>query len=434
MTIRRQGGRGAEPGRTTQNRSHVAPSAGGCGDELAAAEFFAGMGLVRRALEAEAILGEAAPAPGRRLWRTVFANDYDPMKRRIYSASFDDADSVLNGDDIGELSCGEIPRADLWTASFPCTDLSLAGRGLGIHAGQSGAVWHLLRLLEETPDQERPAHLLFENVMGLLSSHGGADFRALVEAVNRLGYGVDPVCVNASCFVPQSRARLFLLCARLEMRSIADPETVEPCSARPARIVSAMRRSADLLWHARPLPALPTRRTGLDQMIEDVPDDSPLWWAPKRAEYFLGQVHPEHLATARALINGERVSHTPAFRRVREVMDANSGVKKKRSVIELRTDGLAGCLRTPKGGSARQIVLKAGRGAWRVRLMTPLECARLQGVDELPDGFRDIDLQFGLGDAVCVPAVRWALDRLTEGAVETRENTKATQSLFSASA
>lgn len=74
----------------------------------------------------------------------------------------------------------------------------------------------------------------------------------------------------------------------------------------------------------------------------------------------------------------------------------------------MRTDGLAGCLRTPKGGSSKQIVLRAGNGEVRARWMTPREYGRLQGV---PDSFiipeNDIDAYFGFGDAVCVPAVEW---------------------------
>jgi DNA (cytosine-5)-methyltransferase 1 len=75
----------------------------------------------------------------------------------------------------------------------------------------------------------------------------------------------------------------------------------------------------------------------------------------------------------------------------------------------LRFDGIAGCLRTPRGGSARQILFKAGCGKYKVRLLTPRECARLQGVS---DEEYKIDVTanralFGFGDAVCVSVVEW---------------------------
>jgi DNA (cytosine-5)-methyltransferase 1 len=80
-------------------------------------------------------------------------------------------------------------------------------------------------------------------------------------------------------------------------------------------------------------------------------------------------------------------------------------------MAELRTDGIAGCLRTPRGGSSRQILVRAGRGECRARYMTPREYARLQGV---PDGYRiDVPMNqafFGFGDAVCVPVIQWVAE------------------------
>jgi DNA (cytosine-5)-methyltransferase 1 len=75
---------------------------------------------------------------------------------------------------------------------------------------------------------------------------------------------------------------------------------------------------------------------------------------------------------------------------------------------EARFDGLAGCLRTPKGGSSRQIVIVAGRGVLKSRLLTPREAARLMGA---PDSFilpeRYSRAYEAMGDAVCAPVVGW---------------------------
>jgi DNA (cytosine-5)-methyltransferase 1 len=80
-------------------------------------------------------------------------------------------------------------------------------------------------------------------------------------------------------------------------------------------------------------------------------------------------------------------------------------------MAELRSDGIAGCLRTPRGGSGRQILFKAGFGKHAVRLLSARECARLQGV---PDDYQiNVSLNqalFGFGDAVCVPAVQWIVE------------------------
>ncbi len=76
-------------------------------------------------------------------------------------------------------------------------------------------------------------------------------------------------------------------------------------------------------------------------------------------------------------------------------------------MAELRIDGVAGCLRTPRGGSGRQILFVAGRGKFFVRLLSPRECARLMGADKFKISVPLNQALFGFGDAVCVPVIRW---------------------------
>ena len=76
-------------------------------------------------------------------------------------------------------------------------------------------------------------------------------------------------------------------------------------------------------------------------------------------------------------------------------------------MAELRTDGIAGCLRTPRGGSGRQILFAAGRGRFAVRLLTARECARLMGADDFKINVPLNQALFGFGDAVCVPVIGW---------------------------
>jgi hypothetical protein len=101
------------------------------------AEFFAGIGLVRLALENHG-------------FKVVFANDIDADKRQIYQDNFPADDFHLG--DIHLLKQEDIPNCDLATASFPCTDLSIAGEMNGIHCGESSAFWALVKLLGEMGD------------------------------------------------------------------------------------------------------------------------------------------------------------------------------------------------------------------------------------------------------------------------------------------
>ena len=106
---------------------------------------------------------------------------------------------------------------------------------------------------------------------------------------------------------------------------------------------------------------------------------------------------PKHRTVAEHLIQQPRVSYATAFRRVRN----------GRSMAELRADGMAGCLRTPRGGSARQILFRGGHGRHAARLLTPRECARLMGADDYRVTVSLNQALFGFGDAVCVPVMEW---------------------------
>ena len=106
---------------------------------------------------------------------------------------------------------------------------------------------------------------------------------------------------------------------------------------------------------------------------------------------------PKHRAEADAMIRGDGLRFGTVFRRVR----------KGKSMAELRTDGIAGCLRTPRGGSGRQMLLAAGDGRFAVRLLTPRECARLMGADDFVVKTSLNQALFGFGDAVCVPVIEW---------------------------
>ncbi|MGO8822253.1 MAG: DNA cytosine methyltransferase, partial [Desulfomonilaceae bacterium] len=122
-----------------------------------------------------------------------------------------------------------------------------------------------------------------------------------------------------------------------------------------------------------------------------------------RTEYLLNQMNPRHRNLIEEMISRPDWSYGTVFRRMRN----------GKSMAELRIDGIAGCLRTPRGGSARQILVKAGYGKFAVRLLTPLECARLMGAGDYNLAVNASSALFGFGDAVCVPVIEWiAMQRL----------------------
>lgn len=349
------------------------------------AEFFAGIGLMRMGLE-------------RQGWSIAFANDIDPQKKQMYEGHFTDAHKHFILDDIHNLKGDNIPSVTLATASFPCNDLSLAGARKGLDGRHSSAFWGFARIIEEM-DARKPPIILLENVTGLLSSHGGADFMKVLLTLNNLGYSVDTFIIDALHFVPQSRQRLFVIGVLndLSIWGVKEQFQFYESDLRPKSLCNFIMEHPEIRWNIRDLPSLPKLKLSLQDILENLPEDSPLWWNRKRSEYLLNQMSKKHREIAEKMIHGEEYSYGTIFRRVRN----------GKSMAELRTDGIAGCLRTPRGGSARQILFKAGRGGYQVRLLTPKECARLMGADDYNITVPQNQALFGFGDAVCVPVIEW---------------------------
>jgi DNA (cytosine-5)-methyltransferase 1 len=346
-------------------------------------EFFAGIGLMRIGLE-------------RAGWRVAFANDIDEDKRQMYCAHFGNEGEFVLGD-VHQLTAPDIPDIALATASFPCNDLSLAGARRGLAGEQSSAFWGFIEVLKKM-DKRRPPLVLLENVTGFLTSNDGNDFRDALLALNRLGYAVDALIIDAGRFVPQSRQRLFVIATKTPIVSaLNDTPSFYESDSRPPSLADFIMWNADINWRIRQLPPLPVTKAKLPDILEHLSPNSKMWWSRGRAEYLLNQMSPKHRAKAEIMIRGSRVTYGTVFRRVR----------KERSMAELRTDNIAGCLRTPRGGSGRQILFAAGKGRFAVRLLTPRECARLMGADDFTINVSLNQALFGFGDAVCVPVIEW---------------------------
>ena len=89
--------------------------------------------------------------------------------------------------DVSKLSGAELPPVDIITFGSPCQDLSIAGKRAGIHDGdRSNLFFQAIRIIKEMRDATNgryPRYCVWENVPGAFSSHGGDDFKAVLEAV-----------------------------------------------------------------------------------------------------------------------------------------------------------------------------------------------------------------------------------------------------------
>lgn len=348
-------------------------------------EFFAGIGLARMGLEQSG-------------FRVVWSNDYEAGKKALYDAHYRDTDrgnehSFVLGD-IHKVDAATVPRdVSLAWASSPCTDLSLAGGRGGINSGESSAFWGFVRLLNEMQD-DRPPVIVLENVVGLATSHGGDDLAAAIRAFNGLGYSVDVLALDARRFVPQSRPRLFLVGAQ----NPPIESDVAPSDLRPEWL-QGVHNDPTLRTHRTSLPQPPASLTsGLGDYIEAMSPNDERWWDTTRTEAFVRSLSPIQSERISALRRESGVKYRTAYRRTR------NGV----AVWEVRPDDISGCLRTARGGSSKQAVVRIGNKRLQVRWMTPLEYARLMGAGAYDlSGARTNQALFGFGDAVAVPAVEW---------------------------
>jgi DNA (cytosine-5)-methyltransferase 1 len=372
-------------------------------------EFFAGGGMAR------AGLGES--------WRCLFANDFDQMKVETYEANWGAGD--IKHTDVASLTLLDLPprAVDLAWASFPCQDLSLAGsnRGLGRERDKvttrSGTFWPFWKLIRGLAQEGRaPRAIVLENVYGCLTSREGRDFEAIASALTELDYRFGAAVIDAVHFVPQSRPRVFFIAFRGD-QPIPTSLTAEgpQASWHPPALsdaysgITATAKRNWIWWRISPPLA---RNPTFADLIEDAPT-AVKWHAAAHTNYILSLMSPlNRQKVADAIASGRRMVGA-VYRRTRP--DEN-GTKRQRA--EVRFDDVAGCLRTPVGGSSRQIILVVDGKTVRSRLLSPREAARLMGLGDdymLPESYNHA--YHVCGDGVCVPVVRHIAQHVLEPAL-----------------
>ena len=296
--------------------------------------------------------------------------------------------------DIRELSGHDVPQVELAVASFPCTDVSVAGARAGLEGRHSSLVNEFLRIVDEMHSR-KPQVVVLENVLGFSTSNGGNDLLATIENLNSLGYVCDIIVLDAARFVPQSRPRIFIIAWIGKTR---EPNVLFSSDARPPWTFHFRKRNPALDIQNLYLPPLPHCSDTLATVVEKLVPGDPAWWPRENLDKFassLSSIQNERLET---LKSSPSISWATAYRRTR----------KGKAVWEIRSDSISGCLRTGTGGSSRQAVVEAGGGDFRVRWMTAREYCRLQGAPDLDlAGVSENQGRFALGDAVCVPVISW---------------------------
>jgi DNA (cytosine-5)-methyltransferase 1 len=355
-------------------------------------EFFAGGGMARAGLG--------------RGWTCLFANDFDHKKGLAYQSNWGTGGELTIGD-VRKVTASKLSGyADLVWGSFPCQDLSLAGGGAGLRGERSGTFYPFWDVIAGLIDDNRaPKIVAIENVCGTLTSHGGRDFEAICKTFADAGYRYGPLIINASLFLPQSRPRLFVIGVRQGLTidpALFSPEPIEPFHTRGLRrAVEGVpsRNRKKLLWWNLPTPE--RRKKTFADIIEETPS-SVEWHTAAETKRILAKMSAVNLAKVEAAKRSGRRMVGGVYKRTR--FDEN-GVKVQRA--EIRFDDVAGCLRTPAGGSSRQTIVVVDGNKIRSRLISSRETARLMGLDDaykLPKNYNEA--YHLTGDGVAVDVVR----------------------------
>lgn len=349
-------------------------------------EFFAGGGMARAGLGAD--------------WQCLFANDISPSKGQSYQANWGAEHLCVK--DIYQVRAKELPgQAAMAWGSFPCQDLSLAGAGVGLDGERSGAFWGFWKLIRDLHKAKRkPRMVVLENVYGALTSRDGKDFELIAQAIAREGYLVGAMLIDAVHFLPQSRPRLFIVGVDA---ALTLPPNIHCNTPNPAwhpeamiRAHNRMNRQVKAAWRWWSIPHNNAPLLTLDSLIETEPQGV-AWHSAQETRKLLDMMTPLHRSKVQAAQAAKSVQVGTIYKRTRD------GVQR----AEVRFDGIAGCLRTPGGGSSRQTIMVVHGANIKSRLISPREAARLMGLPEhyrLPDKYNEA--YHLMGDGVVVPVVR----------------------------
>lgn len=178
-------------------------------------ELFSGIGAQRKAL---LNLGFEVDVIG--------ISEIDKYAIQSYEAIFGE---TYNYGDI--CTTPKLDYADLWTYSFPCQDISVAGNQKGINENtRSGLLYQVQRLLEVAKEEGTlPKYLLLENVKNLVGKKFKHQFLEWIEYLDKLGYNTYWQVLNAKNYgIPQNRERVFAISIRKDLnQSFKFPKTEE---------------------------------------------------------------------------------------------------------------------------------------------------------------------------------------------------------------
>ena len=223
-------------------------------------ELFAGIGSQTQALKNIGIEHEV-----------VAISDIDKYADKSYRILHNP--NVNNLGDIKEIKA--LPHADLWTYSFPCQDISVAGLQKGFEQGsgtRSGLLWEVERLLLKAKENETlPKYLLLENVKNLIGTKFKDNYDKWLSFLSSLGYTTYTQVLNAKYFgVPQNRERVFAVSILGEHRPYIFPKGEE----LKIRLKDVLEEKADEKYYLKASTILSILNTTFNQRRDLIHGDN----------------------------------------------------------------------------------------------------------------------------------------------------------------
>ena len=241
--------------------------------------------------------------------------------------------------------------------------------------------------------EQWPELLVAENVAGFISGAKGENYKVFHNELIKRGYHIGPILLDAVRWVPQSRPRVFVIAVKNNIEIPGNLKSEGPNWLHSDTMIRVQNELDHWIWWNLPEPTL--RQGKLTDLIEwDAPRDEP--GKTQQLLKLLSALHLSKLKEYDGVV-------TTGYKRTRN----------GKQTLELRFDGIAGCLRTPQGGSSRQFVIFKNGNKYSSRLLSTREVARLMGAPEsyiLPEKYNDA--YKAMGDAIAVPAVQYLTEFL----------------------
>jgi len=300
-------------------------------------ETFSGVGAQRMALKKANIPHEV-----------IGISEIDQFSIKSYEAIHG---SVFNYGDISKINVESLPDFDLLTYSFPCTDISQAGKMNGLKKGSgtsSSLLWETQRIIEH----KLPKYLLMENVKNLVNKRFIDDFKEWVKYLEELGYQSEWKVINAQDHgVPQNRERVFMVSMLTDTFDFSFPEK-------------------------KPL------NKNLSNIIEKDADEKYFFKQDKQSEFVPSEKSREVSFHKKLILSG-KIEHKGWFDQMKRVYDVN---------------GASPTLTTMQGGNRQPKIIDPNYNGDGIglRKLTPLECWRLMGFSD--DDFNK-SKQSGMSDS-----------------------------------